>query len=118
HQHQHLQQQQQYHPLQAPASQQQRLADQDPAMQATNSSPSLSGLTHQELVEFFKAGQALQRMSQDDGIRPWKQDNGRMILPNKIVLGEQVFQCVGGEYKCIPEPNNSSSAKPPGEDEG
>ncbi|KAG0195842.1 hypothetical protein BGX28_000532, partial [Mortierella sp. GBA30] len=83
-----------------------------------SSAPSLSGLTHQELVEFFKAGQALQRMSQDDGVRPWKQDGGRMILPKKIVLGEQVFQCVGGEYKCVAEPNNSSSSKPPGEDDG
>ncbi|KAF9939485.1 hypothetical protein BGZ67_009416 [Mortierella alpina] len=83
-----------------------------------SSAPSLSGLTHQELVEFFKAGQALQRMSQDDGVRPWKQDGGRMILPKKIVLGEQVFQCVAGEYKCVAEPNNSSSSKPPGEDDG
>jgi len=115
--HQHHQQQH-YHPLQAP-TQQQQVVDQDyPAFQAGNSAPSLSGLTHQELVEFFKAGQALQRMSQDDGIRPWKQDSGKMILPNKIVLGKQVFQCVGGEYKCVPESNNSSSTKPPGEDEG
>lgn len=86
--------------------------------QASTSAPTLSGLSHQELVEFFKAGQALQRMSQDDGVRPWKQDSSRMILPKKIVLGEQVFQCVGGEYKCVPEPNTATSSKPPGEDDG
>ncbi|KAF9998377.1 hypothetical protein BGZ65_006113 [Modicella reniformis] len=116
-QHQQLQQLQ-YRPLQTPP-QQQHSADHDyHTLKAANSTHSLPRLTHQELVEFFKAGQALQRMSQDDGVRPWKQDSGRMILPNKIVLGEQVFQCVGGEYKCIPEPNNSFSTKPPGEDEG
>jgi len=86
--------------------------------QGSTSAPTLSGVSHQELVEFFKAGQALQRMSQDDGVRPWKQDSSRMILPKKIVLGEQVFQCVGGEYKCVPEPNTASSSKPPGEDDG
>ncbi|KAG0031606.1 hypothetical protein BGZ82_006919 [Podila clonocystis] len=92
--------------------------DQDSGSPSSSSDTALSGLTHQELVEFFKAGQALQRMSQDDGVRPWKQDGGRMILPNKIVLGEQVFQCVGGEYKCVVEPNNAVSSKAPGEDDG
>ncbi|KAF8952575.1 hypothetical protein BGZ52_005319, partial [Haplosporangium bisporale] len=92
--------------------------DQDSGPPSSSSDSALSGLTHQELVEFFKAGQALQRMSQDDGVRPWKQDGGRMILPNKIVLGEQVFQCVGGEYKCVVEPNNAASSKAPGEDDG
>ncbi|KAF9962228.1 hypothetical protein BGZ72_009306 [Mortierella alpina] len=126
---------QQQQPLPAPQQQQQQhqpsrhlfpMRSQDHLSQehspsgyhGASSAPSLSGLTHQELVEFFKAGQALQRMSQDDGVRPWKQDGGRMILPKKIVLGEQVFQCVGGEYKCVAEPNNSSSSKPPGEDDG
>ncbi|KAF9172685.1 hypothetical protein BGX21_000312 [Mortierella sp. AD011] len=113
-----IQQQQRSHPLQMPVSQQSSLDQERPPCQRVSSAPAMMRLTHQELVEFFKAGQALQRMSQDDGIRPWKQDGDRMILPKKIVLGEQVFQCVGGEYKCVPEPNNSSSIKPPGERDG
>lgn len=108
------QEQQQCHPLQAPTSQQQLLVDQDyAAFRAADSTPSL---THQELVGILNAGQALQRLFQDDGVRPWEQDSGRMILPNMVILGEQVFQCVGGEW-CVPEPNNSST-NPPGENEG
>ncbi|KAF9088233.1 hypothetical protein BGX23_007549 [Mortierella sp. AD031] len=125
-QHQHQQQQRQQYQHQSMQQQQQQLHQMHPSQvstpdqelssyQGASSSP---GLSHQELVEFFKAGQALQRMSQDDGSRPWKQDGGRMILPKKIVLGEQVFQCVGGEYKCVPEPNNMVSSKAPGEDDG
>ncbi|KAF9183798.1 hypothetical protein BGZ51_003752 [Haplosporangium sp. Z 767] len=118
HQKQHQYHQQQHiHPLQI-RQQPSVASDQDLSeYQGSSSAPTLSGLTHQELVEFFKAGQALQRMSQDDGVRPWKQDGGRMILPKKIVLGEQVFQCVGGEYRCVAESNSTCSSKSPGEDD-